>query len=74
MREPIRDKHRLLHIQDAINIILDRTEGMTCNPSRHKSNYSCPPLIGKNGRKMTLLYKTVYSNHINPQPQMPMGG
>ena len=29
MREPIRDKHRLLHIQDAINTILERTEGMT---------------------------------------------
>ena len=29
MRESIRDKHRLLHIQEAINIILDRTEGMT---------------------------------------------
>jgi uncharacterized protein with HEPN domain len=29
MREPIRDKNRLLHIQDSINIILERTEGMS---------------------------------------------
>lgn len=29
MREPIRDKHRLLHIQDAIDIILEHTEGLT---------------------------------------------
>ena len=28
MREPIRDKHRLLHIQDAIDIILEHTAGM----------------------------------------------
>ena len=29
MREPIRDKHRLLHIQDAIDIILEHTAGMS---------------------------------------------
>ena len=29
MREPIRDKHRLLHILDAINTILERTKSMT---------------------------------------------
>ena len=29
MREPIRDHHRLLHIQDAINTILERTRGMS---------------------------------------------
>ena len=29
MREPLRDKHRLLHIQDAINTILERTGDMT---------------------------------------------
>lgn len=29
MREPLRDKHRLLHILDAINTILERTEGMS---------------------------------------------
>ena len=29
MREPIREKHRLLHIQDAIDIILEHTEGLT---------------------------------------------
>ena len=29
MREPIRDKHRLLHILDAINTILDRAKSMT---------------------------------------------
>ena len=29
MREPIRDKSRLLHIQDAIKTILERAEGLT---------------------------------------------
>jgi uncharacterized protein with HEPN domain len=29
MREPLRDKSRLLHIQDAIKTILERAEGLT---------------------------------------------
>ena len=29
MREPIRDKHRLLHILDAINTIMERAKSMT---------------------------------------------
>lgn len=29
MREPIRDKGRLLHIKDAIDTIIERTRGMT---------------------------------------------
>ena len=29
MREPLRDRHRLLHILDAINTILERAEGMS---------------------------------------------
>ena len=29
MREPIRDKERLNHILEAIDTILERTEGMT---------------------------------------------
>ena len=29
MREPIRDKHRLLHILDAIDTIMERAKSMT---------------------------------------------